>query len=208
MSTATLSVEMPHTEYAQPQGHAHGGEDNALFGFWVYVMTDCILFASLFATFAVMRHSYAGGPTGKELFDLRYVFIETMFLLFSSFSNGFAMLSMHQRSRPATLKWMLLTALLGLGFVGMEVNEFIRLIMEGSGPDRSGFLSAYFGLVGTHGVHVSIGLIWMSVMIWQLFYRGITPAIASRLLRLSLFWHFLDIIWIVVFTVVYLMGVL
>lgn len=208
MSTATSSVEMLRTDYAQPQDHAHGGEANALFGFWVYVMTDCILFASLFATFAVMRHSYAGGPTGKELFDLRYVFIETMFLLFSSFSNGFAMLSMHRRSRPATLKWMLLTALLGLGFVGMEVSEFTRLIMEGNGPDRSGFLSAYFGLVGTHGVHVSIGLIWMSVMIWQLFYKGITPAIASRLLRLSLFWHFLDIIWIVVFTVVYLMGVL
>jgi len=179
-----------------------------LFGFWVYLMTDCILFASLFATYAVLRHNYAGGPTGMELFDLRYVLIETMFLLFSSFSNGFAMLSVHRGSRSATLKWLLLTALLGLGFVGMEVYEFTHLVMEGNGPDRSGFLSAFFGLVGTHGAHVSIGLIWMSVMMWQLFTKGITPVITSRLLRLSMFWHFLDIIWIVVFTVVYLMGVL
>ncbi|MHB1236439.1 MAG: cytochrome o ubiquinol oxidase subunit III [Gallionella sp.] len=200
MSAATLSTETLHPD--------HGGEDNALFGFWVYLMTDCILFASLFATYAVMRHNYAGGPTGKDLFDLRYVFIETMFLLFSSFSNGFAMLSMHRRSRLATLKWLLLTALLGLGFVGMEVHEFTHLVMEGNGPDRSGFLSAFFGLVGTHGAHVSIGLIWMGVMMWQLYFKGVTPAITSRLLRLSLFWHFLDIIWIVVFTVVYLMGVI
>lgn len=200
MSAATLSPETLHPD--------HGGEDNALFGFWVYLMTDCILFASLFATYAVMRHNYAGGPTGKDLFDLRYVFIETMFLLFSSFSNGFAMLSMHRRSRLATLKWLLLTALLGLGFVGMEVHEFTHLVMEGNGPDRSGFLSAFFGLVGTHGAHVSIGLIWMGVMMWQLYFKGVTPAITSRLLRLSLFWHFLDIIWIVVFTVVYLMGVI
>ena len=200
MSATALSPETLHPD--------HGGEDNALFGFWVYLMTDCILFASLFATYAVMRHNYAGGPTGKDLFDLRYVFIETMFLLFSSFSNGFAMLSMHRRSRLATLKWLLLTALLGLGFVGMEVHEFTHLVMEGNGPDRSGFLSAFFGLVGTHGAHVSIGLIWMGVMMWQLYFKGVTPAITSRLLRLSLFWHFLDIIWIVVFTVVYLMGVI
>lgn len=191
-------------------GHDHGHEakENAVFGFWIYLMTDCILFASLFATFAVMRHSYADGPTGKELFDLKYVFIETMFLLFSSFSNGFAMISMHKKDRSATLKWLVLTALLGLGFIGMEVNEFTHLVMEGNGPDRSGFLSAFFTLVGTHGAHVSIGLIWMSVMMGQLYFKGITPAITSRLLRLSLFWHFLDIVWIVVFTIVYLMGVM
>ena len=191
-------------------GHDHGHEakENAVFGFWIYLMTDCILFASLFATFAVMRHSYADGPTGKELFDLKYVFIETMFLLFSSFSNGFAMISMHKKDRSATLKWLVLTALLGLGFIGMEVNEFTHLVLEGNGPDRSGFLSAFFTLVGTHGAHVSIGLIWMSVMMGQLYFKGITPAITSRLLRLSLFWHFLDIVWIVVFTIVYLMGVM
>lgn len=208
MSTTTLSAETLHTDHAQPHDHAHEARDNALFGFWVYLMTDCILFASLFATYAVLHNNDAGGPGAKELFNLRYVFIETMFLLASSYSNGFAMLSMHKQARSATLKWLLLTAVLGLGFVGMEVNEFTHLVMEGNGPDRSGFLSAFFGLVGTHGAHVSIGLIWMGVMMWQISAKGLTPAITSRLLRLSLFWHFLDIIWIAVFTVVYLMGVL
>ncbi len=204
MSATTLTADHLHTHHEEH----HDGKENALFGFWIYLMTDCILFASLFATYAVLRHNYADGPTGKELFDLRYVFIETMFLLFSSFSNGFAMISMHKKDRSATLKWLMLTALLGLGFVGMEINEFTHLAMEGNGPDRSGFLSAFFGLVGTHGAHVSIGLIWMGVMMGQLYFKGITPAITSRLLRLSLFWHFLDIIWIMVFTIVYLMGVL
>ncbi len=188
--------------------HSHDAKENAVFGFWIYLMTDCILFASLFATYAVMRHNYADGPTGKELFDLKYVFIETMFLLFSSFSNGFAMISMHRKDRFGTLKWLALTAVLGLGFVGMEVNEFTHLVVEGNGPDRSGFLSSFFTLVATHGAHVSVGLIWMAVMMGQLYFRGITPAITSRLMRLSLFWHFLDIVWIMVFTVVYLMGVL
>ena len=208
MSATILSAETLHTDHAEHHDHAHEAKENVLFGFWVYLMTDCILFASLFATYAVLHNNTAGGPGGKEFFDLRYVFIETMFLLASSFSNGFAMLSMHKQARSATLKWLLLTAVLGLGFVGMEVNEFTHLVMEGNGPDRSGFLSAFFGLVGTHGAHVSIGLIWMAVMMWQIFSKGLTPAITSRLLRLSLFWHFLDIIWIVVFTVVYLMGVL
>ncbi len=205
MSATTLTHD--HLHDAHHEEH-HDGKENALFGFWIYLMTDCILFASLFATYAVLRHNYADAPTGKELFDLKYVFIETMFLLFSSFSNGFAMISLHKKDRFGTLKWLMLTALLGLGFVGMEVNEFAHLVMEGNGPDRSGFLSAFFGLVGTHGAHVSIGLIWMSVMMGQLYFKGITPAITSRILRLSLFWHFLDIIWIMVFTVVYLMGVL
>ena len=204
MSATTLNS----ATHDHDHGHGHEAKENAVFGFWIYLMTDCILFASLFATFAVMRHNYADGPTGKELFDLKYVFIETMFLLFSSFSNGFAMISMHKKDRFATLKWLALTALLGLGFIGMEVNEFTHLVLEGNGPDRSGFLSAFFTLVGTHGAHVSIGLIWMSVMMGQLYFKGITPAITSRLLRLSLFWHFLDIVWIVVFTIVYLMGVM
>ncbi len=190
------------------EDHGHDGTENAVFGFWLYLMTDCILFACLFATYAVLHQNYAGGPTGKDLFELRYVFVETMFLLLSSFSNGIAMLSLHRKARRATVQWLLVTALLGLGFVVMEINEFSRLVIEGNGPDRSGFLSAFFGLVGTHGAHVSIGLIWMAVMMGQLIYKGITPATTSRLLRLSLFWHFLDLVWIGVFTVVYLMGVL
>ena len=199
-SAATL-----HHDHAE---HGHDATENQVFGFWVYLMTDCILFASLFATYAVLRHNYAGGPTGTELFDLRYVFVETMFLLFSSFTNGFAMLSLHSKDRAATMKWLFVTAMLGLGFVGMEVNEFTKLVIEGNGPSRSGFLSAFFGLVGTHGAHVSIGLVWMTVMMAQLHFKGITTATTSRLLRLSLFWHFLDIIWVGVFTVVYLLGVL
>ncbi len=194
-----------HDDHAE---HGHDATENSLFGFWVYLMTDCILFASLFATYAVLRHNYAGGPTGTELFDLRYVFVETMFLLFSSFTNGFAMISLHKKDRMATIKWLFITALLGLGFVGMEVNEFTKLVTEGNGPDRSGFLSAFFSLVGTHGTHVSIGLIWMAVMMGQLYFKGITTATTSRILRLSLFWHFLDIIWVGVFTVVYLFGVI
>ena len=190
------------------EDHTEAHSDNAVFGFWVYLMTDCILFACLFATYAVLRHNYAGGPTGKELFDLRYVFIETMALLLSSFANGFAMLSLYRRERATTVLWLIVTAALGLSFIGMEVSEFAHLISEGNGPDRSGFLSSFFGLVGTHGLHVSVGLIWMTVMMVQLIFKGITPAVTSRLQRLSLFWHFLDIIWIGVFTIIYLMGVL
>ena len=197
-----------HGKYGVPLLPGSDATENAVFGFWLYLMTDCILFASLFATYAVLRHNYAGGPTGKELFDLRYVFIETMALLLSSFANGFAMLSLYRRERATAVLWLIVTAALGLSFIGMEVNEFAHLISEGNDPNRSGFLSSFFGLVGTHGLHVSVGLIWMTVMMGQLIFKGITPAVTSRLQRLSLFWHFLDIIWIGVFTIIYLMGVL
>lgn len=192
-----------HADHAE--GHDPVG--NTLFGFWLYIMTDCILFGSLFATFAVLSHSYAGGPGGKELFHLPYVFGETMFLLFSSLTYGMAMLSMQNNQAKAVMLWLSLTFLLGLGFIGMEINEFSHLIMEGNGPDRSGFLSAFFGLVGTHGTHVTFGLIWIATMIAQVGTKGLTTKVRSRLVRLSLFWHFLDIVWIGVFTVVYLLGV-
>ena len=201
-------LSAPEASLVHHEDHAEEHADNAVFGFWVYLMTDCILFACLFATYAVLRPNYAGGPTGKELFDLRYVFIETMALLLSSFANGFAMLSLYRRERATAVLWLIVTAALGLSFIGMEVNEFAHLISEGNGPNRSGFLSSFFGLVGTHGLHVSVGLIWMTVMMGQLIFKGITPAVTSRLQRLSLFWHFLDIIWIGVFTIIYLMGVL
>lgn len=196
-----------------PGGHVaeHDGHDpvgNAVYGFWMYIMTDCVLFATLFATFAVMSGNFAGGPTGKELFSLPYVFGETMFLLFSSVTYGFAMLSMQKNRQGQVMAWLALTFLLGLGFIGMELNEFTHLVMEGHGPDRSGFLSAFFTLVGTHGTHVSFGLIWIATMIAQVRSKGLTTPVRSRLVRLSLFWHFLDIVWIGVFTVVYLMGVM
>ncbi|MEJ2631302.1 MAG: cytochrome o ubiquinol oxidase subunit III [Acidihalobacter sp.] len=200
---------MTHDEVHAHDGHGHAETvSNTVYGFWLYIMSDCILFASIFATFAVLSHNYAGGPTGKELFDLPYVFGETMFLLCSSVTYGFAVLAMNRMQRQQVLGWLFVTFLLGLGFISMEVNEFHHMILEGRGPDRSGFLSAFFTLVGTHGTHVSLGLIWMLIMMIQVMRKGLTTQVQSRLVRLSMFWHFLDIVWIGVFTVVYLIGVM
>jgi cytochrome o ubiquinol oxidase subunit III len=177
------------------------------FGFWIYLMTDLVLFAALFATFAVLSHSDAGGPDGKALFNLRHVFAETMLLLFSSASYGLVMLAMRRGHRGAVLGWLAVTFLLGLGFIALELHEFHAMILAGAGPSRSAFLSAFFTLVGTHGTHVSFGLIWMLVMMAQVGTKGLTTPVRARLLCLSMFWHFLDIVWIGVFTIVYLMGV-
>jgi cytochrome o ubiquinol oxidase subunit 3 len=181
---------------------------NQAFGFWIYLMTDLILFASIFATFAVLSRNYAGGPTGKELFNLHYLFVETMCLLFSSATYGMAVLALHNERKDSVLVWLAVTFLLGLGFISMEVNEFYHMILDGNGPQRSAFLSAFFTLVGTHGTHVACGLIWMAVMVVQIIIKGLTSPVRSRLMRLSMFWHFLDIVWIGVFTIVYLMGVI
>jgi cytochrome o ubiquinol oxidase subunit III len=194
-------------------GHAEEYEHtdtvaNQAFGFWIYLMTDLVLFASIFATFAVLSHNYAGGPTGKDLFDLRYLFVETMALLFSSATYGLAVLALQNDRQAWVLAWLVVTFLLGLVFIGMEINEFYSLILDGNGPQRSGFLSAFFTLVGTHGAHVTCGLVWMAVMMGQVVGKGLTTPVRSRLMRLSMFWHFLDIVWIGVFTIVYLMGVL
>ncbi len=181
---------------------------NQAFGFWLYIMSDLVLFAAIFATYAVLAHNYAGGPKGKDLFYLPYVLGETMLLLFSSTTYGLAMLATHKAKRGVAMAWLTVTFLLGLGFVSMEIHEFHHLILNGNGPERSGFLSAFFTLVGTHGTHVAFGLIWMAVMMGQLITKGLTPPVQSRLLRLGIFWHFLDIVWVGVFTVVYLMGVM
>jgi len=178
------------------------------FGFWIYLMSDLVLFSTIFATFAVVGHNYAGGPTGKDLFHLPYLFGETMFLLFSSTTYGMAVLAMYNGKKGPALKWLTITFLLGLGFISMEIHEFHGMILDGDGPQRSGFLSAFFTLVGTHGAHVTFGLIWMAVMIGQVVAKGLTTPVRSRLMRLSMFWHFLDIVWIGVFTMVYLMGVI
>jgi len=177
------------------------------FGFWIYLMSDLILFATLFATFAVLGGAYAGGPTGKELFDLPYLLGETLLLLFSSVSYGLVMLAVHDGKKKSVLIGLAVTFLLGLGFVSMEINEFHSMIAESHGPDRSAFLSSFFTLVGTHGTHVTFGLIWMAVVIWQVAVKGLISPVQSRLIRLSMFWHFLDIIWIGIFSIVYLMGV-
>ena len=179
-----------------------------IFGFWVYLMSDAVIFALLFATYASMSRNYAGGPTGRELFDLNTVFCETLVLLLSTLTCGFAMWSVSKNLKKWVLSWLVTTFSLGLGFILLEHNEFLRLIAQGAGPDRSGFLSAFFTLVGTHGLHVSIGLIWLLVMITQVILKGLTAPVCSRLLRFSLFWHFLDLIWVGIFSVIYLLGVL
>jgi len=207
MTIMTTEVPINHDIHSVEHGHSEA-VSNTVYAFWIYIMSDCVLFATVFATFAVLSHNYAGGPTGKELFDLPYVFGETMLLLCSSVTYGFAVLAMNGKSQKQVLNWLVVTFLLGLGFIVMEVNEFYHMVLAGHGPDRSGFLSAFFTLVGTHGTHVSLGLIWMLVMMFQVSRKGLTVPVRSRLIRLSMFWHFLDIVWIGVFTVVYLMGVM
>ena len=209
MTTLATALENTTSEAdlgAHADGH-HDTQSKVTLGFWIYLMSDCILFACLFATFSVLRHSTFGGPDGREIFDLPYVAVETGCLLVSSFTYGLAMLAMNRGDRSWTMRWLVVTMLLGMTFVGMEIHEFAGLVAKGFGPDRSGFLSAFFTLVGTHGLHVTAGIIWMMVLMVHLRRRGLTETNRTRLMCLSLFWHFLDVIWIGVFTVVYLMGV-
>ena len=177
-------------------------------GFWVFLMSDAVIFALLFATYVSMSGNHAGGPTGKALFDLTVCLGETALLLASSLTCGLAALAAIQASSAVAIGFLVITFLLGCGFVGMEAVEFARMIGDGAGPDRSGFLSAFFTLVGTHGLHVSVGLVWLVVMIAQLVVKGPSQWVLSRLERWSTFWHFLDVIWIGIFSVVYLPGIL
>ncbi len=202
-----MSSLSKHHDAHGEHGH-HDAGANKIFGFWIYLMSDCIIFATLFATYAVMVNSTAGGPAGRDLFELPYVLGETALLLLSSITYGMAVISMNKGSKGAVNAWLLLTFICGLGFIGMEINEFHKLIAEGFGPQRSGFLSGFFTLVGTHGLHVTCGLIWMLVLMFQIATRGLTPTNRTRIMCLSLFWHFLDVVWICVFTIVYLMGVM
>ncbi|AJI96483.1 cytochrome o ubiquinol oxidase subunit III [Yersinia ruckeri] len=202
MSTETLTNHnVAHAEH----GH-HDAGATKVFGFWVYLMSDCILFATLFATYAVLVNGTAGGPTGKDIFDLNFVLVETFLLLFSSITYGVAMLGMNKGNKNQVNIWLGMTFLFGLGFVAMEIYEFHHLIAEGYGPDRSAFLSSFFALVATHGLHVTTGLVWIIIMMIQVAKRGLNPTNQTRLMCLSLFWHFLDVVWICVFTVVYLLG--
>ena len=186
----------------------HHPENGTLLGFWIYLMSDCLLFASLFASFAVLGRSYAGGPTGAELFDLNLVAINTAFLLVSSITFGFAMISAQAKNLAKTQLWLGITGILGACFLALEIYEFYHLIHLGAGPARSAFLTAFFSLVGTHGLHVLFGIVWLVTLMFQLPKHGITPENMRRLSCLSMFWHFLDVVWIFVFTFVYLMGVL
>jgi cytochrome o ubiquinol oxidase subunit 3 len=186
----------------------HHPENGTLLGFWMYLMSDCLIFACLFATYAVLGRNYAGGPTGAELFDLPLVAVNTSLLLLSSITYGFAMLEMQKSKVKAVLVWLAITGLLGCGFIGLELYEFVHLIHEGAGPQRSGFLTAFFSLVATHGLHVTFGIVWLVTLMTQLAKHGLNPENKRRLMCLSMFWHFLDVVWIGVFTFVYLMGVL
>ena len=181
-------------------------ESKALFGFWVYLMTDCVLFASLFATFVVLRNNTYGGPAGNELFSMPFVLVETLVLLTSSFTAGMGLLAARRGDKRQVLGWLSATFLLGLFFLTMEISEFYKLYEEGNSWQRSGFLSAFFTLVGTHGLHITSGIVWMAVMMYRVAQYGLGGSTIKRLTMLSLFWHFLDIVWIFIFTIVYLMG--
>jgi cytochrome o ubiquinol oxidase subunit 3 len=181
---------------------------NRDFGFWLYLMSDAIIFALLFATYVTLLSGTDGGPTGHDVFDIRRTFAETMLLLASSVTFGMASVAVLAKNRSAVLLWLAITFVLGAGFIFLEISEFTGMIAQGAGPDRSGFLSSFFTLVGTHGLHVSGGLVWIAVMVSQVLVKGLSEPVVSRLFRLGLFWHFLDIVWIGIFSVVYLPGVM
>ena len=205
MSHKTLSVSLGGGH----GNHANHGSSDTVFGFWLYLMTDCVLFASLFAVFAVMSNQFAGGPSGKDLFDIGGVAVETAALLLSSITYGFAMLAARRRKSAAVLGWLAVTFALGLAFLVLEMREFSHLVEEGAGPGRSAFLSSFFTLVATHGLHVTVGLVWMAVLAVQVVRAPeLSERQITRLTCLSLFWHLLDIVWICVFSFVYLGSVL
>ena len=184
----------------------HHPQQGTLLGFWLYLMSDCLIFAVLFAVFAVLGKSYAAGPSGADLFDLPLVAVNTGFLLFSSITYGMAMIAMNHGKKKHLLAWLAVTGLFGAAFLSLELYEFAHLLHEGAGPQRSAFLSAFFTLVGTHGLHVTFGIVWLVTLMLQVSKHGLIKENKRRLICLSMFWHFLDVVWIGVFTFVYLMG--
>ena len=205
----TTAARKPQTRQPSSSWTNDTMTDSAtLLGFWIYLMSDALLFGTLFATFGVLSASFAGGPAPHDLFDLRLVAVNTAILLLSALTCGLAMIALHAGRLGSVQLWLIITALLGVAFVGIELHEFSELIAEGATPRRSAYLSAFFTLVGTHGLHVSFGVLWIAIMLVQLRQRGLHPENRRRLLCLSMFWHFLDVIWIGVFTFVYLVGTL
>lgn len=205
--TAPAPSLAPEAFYVVEEEHHEAGGFTHL-GFWIYLMSDCLIFAVLFATYGVLGASLAGGPGPRDLFDLPIVALNTTFLLISSITYGFAMLAVYAKDRTKALQWLAITGAFGAAFVAVELYEFRHLIHEGAGPQRSGFLSAFFALVGTHGLHVTFGIVWLCTLMVQVRKGGLIAANVRRLTCLSLFWHFLDLVWIGVFTFVYLLGVL
>lgn len=181
-------------------------DDTAVFGFWIYLMTDLVIFAVLFAAFAVLRTSTFGGPSGREIFEMPTVLKETLILLTSSFTCALGTLEIFRGRKKPALFWFAATFILGASFLTIEITEFFQLVNQGYSWRRSGFLSSYFTLVGTHGTHISVGLLWMFVAMLQIGLRQLTPAFISKIFRMALFWHFLDLVWIFIFTAVYGVG--
>jgi len=179
-----------------------------IFGFWTYLMTDCILFATFFATYAVLHNNTYAGPSSKELFDLPYALAQTLILLVSSFTSGLSYLAAKKEEKRGMILWSAVTFLLGAAFLTLELHEFHAFILEGNSWKRSGFLTSFFTLVGTHGLHITFGLIWAAVMMGQVFFRGITSNTMRRITCFTMYWHFLDVVWIFIFTIVYMMGVI
>lgn len=190
----------------EAQAEAVATDNKTIFGFWVYIMTDCVLFATLFATYSVLHANTNGGPGAQDLFSLSSVLAETLILLCCSFTCGLALLAARAHDKKQTLAWLAVTFVLGAAFLGIEIAEFQHLAAEGYSWQASGFLSAFFTLVGTHGLHITIGLLWLAVMAWRIKQLGFNRINLRRLTMFSMFWHFLDLVWIFIFTIVYLSG--
>jgi cytochrome o ubiquinol oxidase subunit III len=207
-ATAASAEAFAATDFHVREAEHHVPGSSTHLGFWIYLMSDTLIFAVLFATYGVLGTSLAGGPGPRDLFELPLIALNTTFLLISSITYGFAMLAMNAGDQRRLLLWLAVTGAFGAGFIAVELYEFSHLIHIGAGPQRSGFLSAFFALVGTHGLHVSFGILWLIVLVVQVRKRGLILANQRRITCLSLFWHFLDLVWIGVFTFVYLLGVL
>lgn len=214
MSASTAAVHAPsaqaHEGYrfaTADEVHAHDKRVIVGYGFWIWLISDIIMFSAFFATYAVLSENTAGGPSGRDLFSVGYVAVETACLLLSSFTCGIAMIGAHARNRAMYYSGMALTFVLGVAFLALELHEFADLIEQGAGPTRSAFLSSFFALIGCHGLHVTAGLLWLLTMVAQVAAKGFREDIQRRLLCFSLFWHTLDIIWVALFSLVYLVGV-
>jgi cytochrome o ubiquinol oxidase subunit 3 len=208
MTTAVVIPRADRVYHLAKEDHDHEGGKATLIGFWIYLMSDALIFASLFAVFGVLSRNYAGGPGPRQLFDLSLVAINTTFLLASSITFGIAMMAMEAGRTRTTVIWLAVTGLLGAAFLGVELHEFAELFARGATPQSSAFLSIFFTLVATHGAHVAVGILWLVTMLVQIGQRGLVADNRRRLMCLSMFWHFLDIVWIGVFTFVYLFGVI
>jgi len=207
-----LASTDPHHAPSQVTGHGAGGPAPKRivvgYGFWIFLLSDVIMFSSFFAAYAVLFKNTAGGPVAQQLFDLRNTAVETACLLGSTFTCAMAGLAVGERNQKWTQIALLATGLLGVAFISLELREFAGLVARGAGPTRSAFLSSFFTLVGCHGAHVTVGLLWLGTMMAQFYAKGFTQNIRHRFLCFSLFWHALDIIWVAIFSLVYLVGTL